>query len=259
MTIDKKIKISKKVFLEKDIEQITKYYMVLYKEASRGLQKGYEFQVDMQLQIEAEDGTKYTEKNKDVNEDFLKGIISTKKSVAFDFLFRDSRKSNKVNIYIKEAPHSYGNIVIETDDENWFNATRGKLESILSDVKTQENFFLSHYKALFRLSSIYFGVIAVYLIFKIVDVLVEPSNNQKDLSNQVMFFLYILLVLSTYMIGASITSPLFNRLKELWPSIEFNFGPSHLKHSQNKRKKLSFIFTAFIAPILVGIFQGLFT
>jgi uncharacterized membrane protein YjgN (DUF898 family) len=74
-----------------------------------------------------------------------------------------------------------------------------------------------------------------------------------------LIFLDIFTWFIVWIWGMSIIGGLFYKLKTLWPSIEFDFGPEHFKKEKRTRKTMWIVLSLIIIPLVLQIIFSIFT
>lgn len=196
----------------------------------------------------------------DQNPTQLRQIITSKKVTKINFDFFDFSKENRVAIKIAEGD-SWGNkIDIDTKGDAAFNKLRGQIEDWLESVKPQNNLYLKYRSLLAPIVRIYFGVLTIELVYLVVGhigikPIEHPTHLELDLRNFLSTYRIPVFLALAYLEGLPWQWRLFDYLDKLWPPVEFDFGPEHLRQSKSQRKYAGYITTAIVIPVL---FQFLF-
>jgi hypothetical protein len=249
-------KIQKKVFSKDDIRNI-------WKIVNAEFLSNEENHKSMNLQIGCFDGATYESES----DDYLKdgNVIDIKRIASININCYDHKLGRRIDIALSHGD-CYGNeVTIRGEDENWVAGTLEKIENILKAVKPQQEWFIKHKNIVLHLGSILLGFsifsILYFLIYQHIQPIQNPSGNLLAFRNFLStypFFYYLLYLALFWLQGIFIFSNLMFWFFELWPSVEFDFGPEHEKLEKNRRKRLRWILSAILLPLFFNILFFIF-
>lgn len=234
------ISIDRKVFNKKDIEVVSKIFTDEYqssneKKNSTTLAFTYKFL-----------GSSIQSESPDMFDDH--GILDMKKTLSIDFTFFDHTDGKYINFTITHGNYGSNQFKIRGNGDIWARHIADSFVDLLASLKPQSNIRKHEYSIAFILAFLISFTIVFY-IYKIIGRPMAVKLNHSTTLGQ----LYILLF-SIWLIGYAIACTITNWLVKLWPSIEFDFGPEHMKFEKNKKVKLGIVSSVVIIPIIIAIF-----
>jgi hypothetical protein len=232
----RKISISRKIFSKKDLKLISKIFTNEY-------QQSYESENSASLKFSCtfSDNTSIESDSSIIFEE--DGLLDMRKSSLLDFTFWDYSDDKYINFRIRHGDYGPNEVIISGHGETWTRCIFDKFEDTLKYIKPQSNFFKHKYFINIVLSCI-IGFYIFWILEKpITKIFILGTPNDVGLIS----FMFGL-------IGTAIVTPLLNWLIELWPIIEFDFGPEHMRNEKNKRIRVGIALTVFIIPIIIGKF-----
>jgi hypothetical protein len=165
------------------------------------------------------------------------------------------RPRRDIEITLTEgSASSYGNsLSVSADDPAWVDATFVELNEIVRAIKPQNNLFL-------RFQWLFQGTAAITLGFAILQLIGllsadQPSPDPKWLTliGSHPPLLYLVGVLVIFGIGYFPARMVTDWVTQLWPSVEFDFGPEHLRKRKQLRSRIATAFFALILPFAIEI------
>ena len=87
----------------------------------------------------------------------------------------------------------------------------------------------------------------------------EELNRFFQLLKDNPIILNIFILILSWIWGMSLIRWRFDRIKYLWPSVEFDFGPEHFKKEKNNRKTLRIIGSLIVIPLILQLIFRLLT
>lgn len=150
-------------------------------------------------------------------------------------------------------------LTISGTDSDWVTARFTQIKELIDTVKIQESWFIDNIKLITHVAAICFGHIALSIATPILELFITPIENPSE-SLQItrVFFsnnplmkglLYLLLI---WISGMSFSLIFRDWLLKLWPKIEFDFGPEHLKIIKLRRIRIYQACTIVIIPVLIS-------
>lgn len=246
------IPVERKVFREKDLNKLLSLLNAKYEEVR---QKTDNYTL-LTIDLECQDSSTFSFENggNKMTTQFM-SLLDNKKINSFSFYFSESNTDNNVIGAIKEKVPC--TINIKSSNELWFNDTLNKFKEIVEEVEPQSDTYYKYRLVLLNLLAICYAFILVSIVELTVGRIVRPLKVQptwiKD--NKILFtiilnlFTYCLL----YIAGLSFSSLVFSHLDKLWPTIEFNFGPTYLRKESILRNRVWVICSVIIIPVALAV------
>jgi hypothetical protein len=210
------------------------------------------------------DGIEYNFTEDDNNDD-VKRLINTNKTSHISFRFRDYDSSNYCSMELTAGNSSAyrGNTIKVEGDPDWSVLKFNSLKEITRSLAPQNNYFAEHSAVFFHILSVSLGT----LILKLISLIpITPEEvREGSLTFIVIKFVekYFIAELGLYiflcwLFGAWFVLMFWMELKEwigrVWPSIEFDFGPAHLRGPRKIRKALWVLISLVVIPVVLSFF-----
>lgn len=202
------------------------------------------------VELERADGTTDTDDSIDLlisNE----SILDSKKVSSIRIQFSSRSESKSIVARITEGDGNYSTVSISGDDLTWFNTVVTNITEALEDVRPQNNFIYKHkniFSIIFSLMLTAISSISLLMIFDILGMDFKESSK-----NDTFIILGVLMAVASSTIWQLIVEKIMG---PLWKSIEFDFGPDHLKVNK-KRTMYNYAIVAFIFPVLLFVLSKL--
>ena len=241
-----------RVFKKEDVLRLSKEIFTIY---NRSKSK----HVALRFAICAEDNTEYEIHNSDFKS--VENTLDIKKinNITMHYHDYDAGKDILINLVQGQNLYSNNNLKVEGSDSKWVDTNYQKFKEIFDSVKPQNNFFLKHNRLIFHFCSVNVGFMILKFIVWLYNYFnVETSSDYEPgllliMIENVPFFRYVLLVLMSWMFGAWMLYLFWDMLMKLWPSIEFDFGPEHLKIQKNRRNTIAAIISLIAIPLIIQL------
>lgn len=237
-------KIDNKIFTKKDIINIWKSIEDLKKKNDN------DKETKISMQIRCDDDTRY----ESTSDEFLQEgeIFDIKKveSIDFDYCYWTGGDSDRITISIKQGICGHCNFLVSGGNKNWVAGSFSKIESIINSLNPQKNIIDKYYTSLNIILIVFFDYIFLSIFIFLF------HNHLQKITN-LEFLFYIIPIITIF--SAMLSSWPINRLLKLWPVIEFDFGPEHMKVEKQRRKKVWNLLTIVIIPLILGIITTLLT
>ncbi len=231
-------KINNKILKKQNIINIWDYFKLL-KNESLNPEKS-----KINMQIRCYDSTRYESSEGE----FLKegDIFDIKKieSIDLEYRFWDENGFDRVVLDIKQGEYGCFNLLVSSSKKEWVVTVFDKFEGIVKSLSPQKDFIKKYSIPLNLVIFIIFEYIFIKLIIYFF------PKNMMSLSFFEMMFNYVLI---TFFLCSMISYLIVDYLKKLWPVVEFDFGPEHLKLEKQKRDYLWWLVTLIILPFLVNL------
>lgn len=247
------IKIENKIFEKKDIINLANKFYSEYNKSQKRKQRS-----SVNYTISCDDNTTYESEALDLFEDG--NIIDLKRAISIEMSFYHYDLDRRMNISLVHGMGFRDNVIIQGCDKNWVSSVFTELDEIIKSVKPQKNLLLEHKTFLLNLLSLGIGVsiysVLHFLTNRYTEPIKNPSENMKAIaaflnSNSVfrLLFNWLLLWLMGIILATSIRAWLLNS----WPSIEFDFGPEHMKIEKQRRVRIAVVLSMAIIPTAIAI------
>lgn len=254
----RKIKIEGKIITKNDLKKISK---ILEDELEKSNKKGN--LTEIKYNFSFSDDT-YREINSEIifndNE-----ILDLKKTKKLQFEYWDFSEKKHVDFEARHGNYGDTEIIIVGEDLEWTSYIFSLFEDVINSIKPQENFMIKYANILEIATSIIFGYYIFSLLLPIYEILFDALGltNYKGADKLISllrtniylskFILSILYIFSFYLIGGGFAHILYKWILDLWPSIEFDFGPEHLKKEKEVRKRIGILITLIVVPIIINL------
>jgi hypothetical protein len=206
--------------------------------------------------IECTDNTSY---ESDILAIFDEDSSTSHKSIRELQLVINIRNGSRIVFRLTSA-YERGELRVSGDNKDWVVGRFAEIKELIDSVQKQENWLIKYEKLVLHLSSICIGIIPFYLIqsyLSLFNTPSEPSENLLKLSSFLTdnpWMKILLYIFMFWLFGYVLASTLLRWVMKLWPKLEFDFGPEHLKIAKNRRKRLGVLLMAVILPILLTVF-----
>lgn len=172
--------------------------------------------------------------------------------------FRPIRKTIRVRFEEDDSLFSSGSasLSVSGNDVAWVDGIFAELERIASAIKPQSAWFQNWR----RLIVFVFAVAIGFVFTKVMALLSGPPDNAPDPHWIVVArahppLLTMFKVAVLFLMGIFPAGWLVSWIGRLWPDLEFDFGPEHLKNSKKWRARIGAVATLILLPILLEAFQ----
>lgn len=249
--------IKNKIFVKNNILNIGN---IFFQEHEKAKKEGNRSTIIFRLNCV--DNTSYESESLSLFEDG--NILDIKKASSIEMHFMNYELNSSLDFSIVNGGGYSDFIFVSGEDQNWVNGLFTRLKETIDSVKPQDNWFLRHKTLLRHLAALGIGTI-VYLMLYFMFILISSTDHPITTENS--FLIAILLffnkhtfiqylynrIIGPWFVGYFWAPFLLDWLFELWPSIEFDFGPEHLKYEKMRRNRLYLFFIAVILPIIIAV------
>lgn len=253
-------KISYKIINEQDLKTIFDYIFSIYSDFDSNSKT-------FSIKLYSDDSEIY-EIQETLNYDEL-SVLNIKRISKVIVYISDYRLNFRLSLELCQDSDYLTNVLdIESNDENWVNNQFIKMNNIIDSWKPQNRLFSKYKNLLLHFLAINIGLLFIKIINNASIYFGYKSSTTTEGEGIWIFLIrkiitdypfanYIFIGIVSWLIGWIICvmfwSGLEEKIQKLWPIIEFDFGPEHLKFSKNKRTILMYFFTLVILPILLQI------
>lgn len=249
----RKFEIKNKIFTKKDILNIGEIFLNEYKSAQKAGDHS-----SIMFKINCVDDTSY--ESESINLFDNGGILDTKKIDLLEITFHNYMAEKYINISVVSGGYYRNNLLVRGDDENWVRGIFTKLKEIIDSIKPQDNFIIRHKTAVLHVIAFGVGIFLRFLLLSILDInsgyTKYPSETVKIIASFLVAHSYLMFPLdwfTSWVMGISWAPLIRSWLLNFWPSIEFDFGPEHLKVEKLRRIRITMVFSIVIIPIVLEI------
>ncbi len=245
MRLQRNINLKGKVYTKKDILAFADILSDIYHHFGEGVHSKLEYE------IEFDDNSKiilnYEELISNKN-------IEIKKTTSVSMFFINNNNNNlvKIHLSIKEPYNSIA--TIEGEDSSWVHTVYTNIEETRNGFTPQRSFIWKG--CLSYIISFFIIVIPLVLLYLSIYInMIEPYQiSEGRITEGEVIQPYLIGPLAIILImSLSFTQSIVDKLREVWPLVEFNFGPEHKKGAKRKRKILTHITIYIIIPIIIAI------
>jgi len=216
----------------------------------------------LKFKIFCEDGTIYETDNIDL---FADNSYFDNKVINSLVMSVTNYSEISADLTIDKRPYATSQLTISSDERIWLNSTYNKLIDIINYAKPQDNWLLRHRTLLLNLIALGFGF-AFFMIIKFIIVGSPTSPNPEQKLSKFNLILqtyptirYLFVTILLWAMGLLSAFPIRDWLLQLWPEIEFDFGPEHSKIYKQRRNRIVFIFVIIIIPSIISYLVSLVT
>jgi len=257
-----KIPIDGRVFTKDDIRMLAQVLWQLYEEAKRTSKEDGGIRV--KYSIAFEDDSTFSGGYRDV---FADGEwIDLKRANEIRMYFEDRTSNREVDLIIVAGNGRRSSLTVEGPDQEWAGGIARHLQTIIESAKPQP-IWVSRYVA-YNVPFI-IGVAVSYWVGRVGTRLLimllnsvgwhKAGYRMQEIAAEntvdtamAIFVLGIICIMPVAFFLATL-------LYKLWPSIEFNFGPEHMRMEGQRRRKIGWFIAFIVIPIVTGVVTDLIT
>lgn len=251
MITTKKIQIKNKVFTKNDIFLLSKVFQDEHDKNNQDEYKNLTY--TLKCDFENEHQFNSLDELKNSNKLDLKKV-----SVIEIELYTHHTENINLSIehIIDDSIHN--KIIVKGPNELLVNGLIGKFSEILESVRPQKTLLNEYENSFLGLVAVAIGYIIIFIIAFFINnpnppiQEAETSVFLKAIENNLILE-YAVKISVYWFIGITFAIIIKEKSLKLWPSIEFDFGPEHLKKEKKKRNVYIFIITILIIPFLINL------
>jgi hypothetical protein len=248
------------IFTKEDVRRIAEVLHECYRSS-----KGKKHHSALSYEIVSEGGSSWDSDSPSIFDDG--GPLDLKKTLGISMHFHDYQGGLNIDVSITEASHYSNRISVRGRDPKWVRATFTSAREILDSVRPQNTFVIRHKKPLLHLIALGVGSGIILVLSFVLDriqfdrtIELEPGFWASLVVALIStsWTRYLVLIWATWAQGMlTFAYPLHGWLLQLWPEIEFDFGPEHKNRIKTRRQRLNLVATLVVVPILVNVLTRL--
>ena len=259
----RRLQIKDKVFRIVDLKRLAAVF-----EEQADLAKQIETNYSIQYELHFSDGTTFESESVNLLENDI--LFTSKRPISIQFSYHNYSLSRRVSLSLDHGDSSYGNtIIVSGQEREWVNDIFARLDQALQGAIPQESWIKRHPTLTLNIIALGIGTFGYHLINTILNLAfanvdlakhIKPPQEGSFLHFLVqviksnIWFFYIVKWVSKWLLGFFWGAFEVRRwFLNLWPSIELDMGPEHLKIEKNKRKKIYAVFALVIIPIVTAL------
>lgn len=212
------------------------------------------------IELLMHDGNTYT--SEEYSSDDIDGVLETKRLKSISLSFRSRETESTVSIKLTDSKYGLNYFSVESNDNSWFRAKKDEIKEWLDSVETQNNIILNHTKIVETILRFWLGYafllcifLTIHLMYGFADIELPPTDKESVNYKFVDTYYIPIMALLSYVAGLLPADFIMEKVKNLWPSIEFNFGPDHLNKIKKNRIKLGYLISALVIPVILIIVE----
>lgn len=256
------IAISNRVFASQDFRRIAKILDQQDKHAA-------DPRVSTEYEVKFDDNTTVESDSPDVFSD--ESLTAPARPVAIRMSLRDYARGRHISLSIDHGDSGYGNVaIVSASEPSWLSENFLALKDALDRTRPQDFWFRRHPTLLVNLIALGIGSLGMLIIDPLVVVLgttlglqnvvtpLPPDSPWRPVLASAQPFLYVGGWLWKWALGFFWGAFQVRRwLLAMWPSIEFDFGLTHLQTEKRRRDRLKAVAALVILPILTTLLYDL--
>jgi|GEM_PF-6853739 len=259
----KKLSISMKIIKKGDIVNLAEIFS---REAKKSAEAGNRYIV----RYEVEDHDEEITTDDDLTIFTSKDPLDLVKSKSITMTYYDIDKKQDIKVILTQGGKSNNNSGIQISGEkDWFTVIYDEFKIIIESIQPQTCFFWRH--KIISVSLIALGfVISIWVVSWLI-YLIDSDGNKLELLNHLRenprsfrtavliftknnrLFVGFFTSFIFWLISLPIAKDITNWLLKMWPNIEFDFGPEHLKFEKSKRKRRFAFLTIVVVPVVIAV------
>jgi len=241
------------VFTKQDIQALAQALWQLYQEAKCTPKEDREVRVKYSISFEDDSTSSSSGGYRDV---FADGEwIDLKRANEIRMYFEDRTSNREVDLVIVAGNERRGSLTVEGPDQDWVGGIFKRFQTIIESAKPQPVWILRYVAPnipfVFGIASWWVGKLVVLLLIMLTGRTgwCEAKHRVQELAKENNAVIWI---------GGLVpaTPALFyvqNLLYKLWPRVEFDFGPEHLRLEKQRRRKITWLIGTILMPKVIDV------
>lgn len=191
---------------------------------------------------------------------FDNDVIDLQKSLSINLRYANYKSGKSVSAGFREGDEGLilnSSFSVSGNDPAWVDATFADMDRIVDSIRPQSTAFKRFRPLITTLLAFSIGW-STQLIWGLLlpdSVYSGPPPSWVIFLRHHLAFAYAIEVVITYVGGIIPAMFVSSWVARLWPSIEFDFGPEHLKQTKRVRARLSTVAALLLLPFALEVFQ----
>ena len=189
---------------------------------------------------------------------FDNDVLDLQKSLSIDFRYSNYRNGRSIRVGLKEGNSiwSHSSFSVSGEDTGWVDAAFADLTRIFGAVRPQSDIF----KRFRWLAAVVLATAIGYSVAVVMSLFI-PTDTHETIPAWVQYvkfhppLRYLVKYAADCLIGSLPAWLVINWIGRLWPSIEFDFGPEHLKQRKQLRARLGVVAGLLLLPFALEAFE----
>ncbi|MGA2506181.1 MAG: hypothetical protein ABSF80_01725 [Chitinispirillaceae bacterium] len=254
------VNIEEKIFSKADIIRLANIFKNIY-DSTQSKHKKY----DITLGCTGNETHQFSDTSS------LDSLLDLKRILSISYNFHVYDENMDITLQLNHGESSgfwYNTLSVSASQDDWVTLKHEAIMAAINAVHPQSTWFRKYEWLIFNISSINVGWLCVSLLIKWMKFINYQSSTDKPsgLFSSSICYLYThshLAMIGIYLMifwtfGTIIMLLLWwgflrQRYFDLWPSVEFDFGPEHLRKEKITRKVIGAIIALFGIPIILQI------
>jgi hypothetical protein len=188
------------------------------------------------------------------------GPLDLKRAQSISMLLYSYALDRRLSVDIRQGQYGSLSARVSGVDGNWVGGVSTRLSDIFGSVEPQDNLLLRHKHLFLHALALGMGCVAFPLLVFLVerDLIftwdVSGGSGLRELTLQYPWVRYVIFWAFRWILGLSLGAPFVReKVLELWPAVEFAFGPEHHNRLQIRRRKLYLVVSMVAIPIAIEL------
>lgn len=197
----------------------------------------------------------------DDNSIFEGDVLDLQKTFRITLSWSSRLLDKRISITLQEtdgARSTENFFSVRGDNAGWVDSTFTEIERVIASMRPQFT-WLHRHRWLARIGLAFSLGVSLNQLLLLLSLALMPTSILDGIRGPTWFLhlakhpLYVDLVMYGLWIftGFPWAAYLVNWLEGLWPAVEFDFGPEHLKHRKRIRGRLSVVGTLVVLPLVI--------
>ena len=265
--------IIQKVFTKDDILKIGQILLLESKQARDAGDRA-----NVSFELRCSDKTSYESESLELFREG--GVANIKVPISIKMSFSNYEKENYIGLelthgsFISAYNPLYNNLTVRGNDSTWVNGNFTKVKEAIDSVRPQNIWIVRHQTLFLYVIALCLGVMLYFTTDLATKLFIGQSmehipleNRQNWLEenlpnwalylvvfvNKAPWITYVIMWLLAWMFGLCVGGPIRSWFLQLWPEIELDLGPEHLKIEKVRRMRLKIAFVAVVLPIIASL------
>lgn len=259
----RKLQIKNKVFRVADLKRLAGVF-----EEQTALAKESEEHYSIEYEMHFSDDTTVESETINILEDDI--LFTSKRPLSIQFSYHNYTLNKRISLSLNHGDSSYGNtIIVSGQEREWVNDIFARLSEALQGVTPQESWVKQHPTLMLNIIALGIGTFGHHLIGIIMNYTLTNFDLAKHITppqkgsflhslalivKSNIWFFHLIGWIWKWFLGFLWGAFEVRRwFLNLWPTIELDLGPEHLKIEKNKRKKVYAVLAMIIIPIITAL------